>query len=86
MIEISIKLTLEHGLHMRPAGIFVQEASKYKSKITIFNGDQMADGKSIMGLLTLGLGHGSVMKIVADGPDEHRALEHLKNVVTKTLE
>lgn len=85
MIEISIRLNLPHGLHMRPAGIFVAEAAKFKSKITIFNDDQMADGKSIMGILTLGLADGSIMKIVADGEDEKEAVEHLKKVVLEKL-
>ena len=86
MKEISIKLHLPHGLHMRPAGIFVKEAARYKSKITIFNGDMMADGKSIMGLLTLALGPGSVMRIVAEGPDEEEAIIHLKEVVHQKLD
>ncbi len=85
MLEISIKMSLPQGLHMRPAGIFVHEASKFKSKITIFNDDQMADGKSIMGLLTLGLTNGSVMKIVVEGIDEEAAIHHLEKIVKETL-
>jgi len=85
MKELSIRLNLPHGLHMRPAGIFVQEAAKFKSKITIFNGDMMADGKSIMGILTLALGTGSIMRIVAEGADEEKAVEHLKKIVHEKL-
>lgn len=86
MIEQTIKLNLLHGFHMRPAGVFVREAAKFKSKITIFYGDQMADGKSIMGLLTLGLTNNSLMKIVIDGPDEKKAMEHLKKVIKEKLQ
>ncbi len=71
---------------MRPAGIFVKEASAFKSRITIFNGDMMADGKSIMGILTLALGPGSIMRIVAEGSDEEEAINHLEKIVREKLD
>ena len=86
MTEVSIRLRLPYGLHMRPASVFVREAARFKSKITVFNGDQMADAKSIMGLLTLALGDGSNMRIVAEGEDERQAVEYLKKVVKERLE
>lgn len=86
MKELSVKLNLPCGLHMRPASVFVREAAKFKSKITVFNGDQMADAKSIMGILTLALGNGSVMRIVADGDDEDKAVEHLKKIIKEHLD
>lgn len=86
MTEVSIRLRLPYGLHMRPASVFVREAARFKSKITVFNGDQMADAKSIMGLLTLALGDGSNMRIVAEGEDEREAVEYLQKVVKERLE
>ena len=41
----------------------------------------MADGKSILNLMTLGLEKGSVVTLSADGPDEDQAIEELSALV-----
>ena len=69
------------GLHARPAALFVKTCNKYKSQIRVFKDNQEVDGKSIMGLLTLGAGCGSVIKIVADGDDEDKLLSELYDLV-----
>ncbi|MBW5447533.1 HPr family phosphocarrier protein [Cohnella sp. CFH 77786] len=71
------------GFHIRPAQLFTEQAGKFQSQINIAveaNGVR-ADGKSILGLMTLGLQQGSVITITADGPDESEALEALVSLV-----
>ena len=78
MPEINLTITNKVGLHARPAALFVQEASKFESDITVTNGDSSADAKSILEVLTLGASLGSEITIQAEGADADAALEALK--------
>ena len=47
------------GLHARPAAMFVQVVSKYNSIVIVRKGEERINGKSIMGILTLGAQQGT---------------------------
>lgn len=81
MTEKLVKITNKTGLHARPATDFVKEAKKYKSNILVeFNGKK-ADGKSVLGILTLGVSQGSTIKIYVDGEDEREAVRALIDLI-----
>ena len=69
------------GLHARPASEFVAEAKKYASRITIRNlnaaGTEAVNAKSIIRVLSLGMGRGSQVEIAAEGDDEKNAVQTL---------
>ena len=69
------------GLHARPATEFVTEAKKYKSRILIQNTkatpEEAVNAKSVVLLLTLGLGQGAEVAISAQGEDEQEAVDAL---------
>lgn len=67
------------GLHARPASDFIACASKFKSKITIkrTSEDDEANAKSIVMLLSLGLGQGTEIQLTAKGEDEVEAVDAL---------
>jgi len=69
------------GLHARPASEFVACAKKFYSKITIRSSDgdenDAVDAKSIMLLLSIGLGQGDEVVITAKGEDEIEAVDTL---------
>ncbi len=67
------------GLHARPASDFIACASKFKSKITIkrVGEDDEANAKSIVMLLSLGLGQGTEVLLTAKGEDEVEAVDAL---------
>ncbi len=65
------------GLHARPASLFVRKAGAYKSDVRIRVFDQEIDGKSILSVMSLGIGHGTDIQILAQGPDEEAAVEAL---------
>lgn len=71
------------GFHLRAVAVLVKEAEKYKSTIKIKNisRDIEADGKSILGLLTLIVPQGSEIEIKAEGPDAKEAVEQLVKIV-----
>ena len=71
------------GLHARPAALFVQIASKYNSNITIRKGDERINGKSIMGLLTLGAQKDTKLILEIDGDDAQVMFVELEKLLTK---
>jgi phosphocarrier protein len=72
----------ELGLHLRSAGSFVRIASRFKSQIRVGTASvQAVDGKSILGLLTLGAVPGTPLLLCVDGPDEAEAIEALMALV-----
>jgi phosphocarrier protein HPr len=65
----------ENGFHARPTASFVKKANEFQSHIEVVNEDgQIADGKSIMGLLCLAAGPGAKLKITAEGKDANEAI------------
>ncbi|WP_027093917.1 HPr family phosphocarrier protein [Cohnella thermotolerans] len=73
----------ESGFHIRPAQLFTEQAAKFTSKISIAvkGTNTVADGKSILGLMTLGLAKGSEIVISAEGADEQEAIDALAELV-----
>jgi phosphocarrier protein HPr len=69
------------GLHARAAVKFVQLAAQFQSEITVERNGQEANGKSIMGLLTLVAAWGVDIEIAAVGPDAAAAIEALAALV-----
>ncbi len=77
MVEQMVTIKNRAGIHARPAALLVQTASKFKSKISIEKDDDRINGKSIMGIITLGAGYGTNLKIIAEGEDEQDAVNAL---------
>jgi phosphocarrier protein len=74
------------GIHARPAAQFVKTASRFSSTIIVEKDDERVDGKSIMGLMMLAAGHGSILEISADGEDAEDALEALAALIGRNFE
>ena len=68
-------------MHARAAVKFVQIANKFKSEVKVLKDGQEANGKSIMGLLTLVAAHGVVMTLVCEGDDARVAVDALAELV-----
>ena len=67
----------EVGLHARPATFFIQKANEFKASIWIEKEERRVNAKSLLGILSLGIIGGTVIKIIADGDDEAAAVESL---------
>ncbi|MEX1377319.1 MAG: HPr family phosphocarrier protein [Eubacteriales bacterium] len=83
MVSEKIVIKCKVGLHARPASLFVKEAKMYASTIRVKQDGKDINGKSILEVLTLGATCGSVVEIVASGNDEKKALEALKEIVSR---
>jgi phosphocarrier protein len=71
------------GLHARPAAFFVQVANKFDSRISVRREDEeeQVNGKSIMGILMLGVEQGTAIIIEAEGQDAEAAVSELETAV-----
>lgn len=71
----------ETGIHARPATLLVQAASKFASDINLeFNGKSV-NLKSIMGVMSLGVGQGADVTITAEGADEADAIAAIEEAM-----
>ena len=66
------------GLHARPAALFVQLVDKLRVTVTIEKDNEKINGKSIMGLLTLGAQCGTVLTIIVEGETCQQAMQELE--------
>jgi phosphocarrier protein len=86
MKKAVVKIMDEVGLHARPASLFVKEASNFKSEIEIeFNG-RKGNAKSIIGVLSFGIGHDQEFTIIANGEDEEAAVNSLVELVKRNFQ
>jgi catabolite repression HPr-like protein len=81
LIEKSVTVKLDSGLQARPAAQFVQEANRYSAHLFLEKDEKKVNAKSIMGLMSLAITKGEVIKLIAEGPDEQQALDHLASFV-----
>ena len=69
------------GLHARPATFFIQKANEYKSSIWVEKDERRVNAKSLLGVLPLGIVKGTVINLIADGPDEEAAINALVELI-----
>jgi phosphocarrier protein HPr len=75
MVERVVTIRNRAGMHARPAALLVKTASSFQSQIYLEKDSERVNGKSIMGVITLGATFETPLKIIAEGPDETQALE-----------
>ncbi len=73
------------GLHARPAKNFVNAAKQFKADIRVHHGEKIANAKSLISMLTLGVERGQDILIVVDGEDETTALDVLAAAIERGL-
>jgi phosphocarrier protein HPr len=81
VIEHDIEIKNKLGLHARAAAKLVHCAARFRSDIKIRKGDEEVDGKSILGILLLAAGRGTVITIKANGEDEAAAVDAIEKLI-----
>ncbi|QSZ28144.1 HPr family phosphocarrier protein [Aceticella autotrophica] len=81
MTEKTVEIKNKTGLDARPAALFVQTASKFSSQIWVEKDNKKVNAKSIMGIMSLGVGECDTIKLIADGSDEQEAIKSLLNLI-----
>ncbi|MBB5192438.1 MULTISPECIES: HPr family phosphocarrier protein [Silvimonas] len=76
-LEIVNKL----GLHARASSKLTQLASQFQSEVWISRNQKRVNAKSIMGVMMLAAGKGSMVTIETTGPDDQMALDALEALI-----
>lgn len=83
MTEKQFTVIADTGIHARPATLLVQTASRFTSDIQLEYKEKKVNLKSIMGVMSLGIGKDAVIVISADGNDEEEALASITELFEK---
>ncbi|MCP5148920.1 MAG: HPr family phosphocarrier protein [Pseudomonadales bacterium] len=81
MIQTQVTIVNKLGLHARAAAKFVACAAAFSSTIRAGRDGSLVDGKSIMSVMMLAAGKGTVLDLHIQGRDEEAALEALKTLI-----
>lgn len=73
MLQEKITIINKLGLHTRAAAKLVATASKFESKIEIVRDKEVANCKSIMSIILLGVTKGVTLDLIISGADEREA-------------
>ena len=75
------------GMHARPWARFVGVTSRYRDvAVTVVKDGLQADGKSLLGLLTLEAEPGSTLEVTAEGDGAETLLGELTELLSKDLD
>jgi len=80
-MELTLTIENKAGLHARPAALFAQKSSAFKSNITILKGGKSVNAKSIISIMGLGIKQGESIVLTIDGSDADEAGAVLKKLV-----
>jgi phosphocarrier protein HPr len=86
MIVKEIFINNKSGLQSKTAAMFIQKASSYKSSIWIEKNERKANAKSLLGLLSLGIGGGTKVIVTFEGEDEEKAAKELQEYLYSEIE
>jgi phosphocarrier protein HPr len=86
MIERIVTVKNRAGIHARPAALIVKTANSFTSKLYIERDTMKINGKSIMGIITLGASYKTELKIIVDGTDEQEAADSIEQLFLNRFE
>ncbi len=80
-VRRTVTILNKRGLHARAAARFVKLAWEYDAEITVTKAGASVSGRSIMGLMMLAAGPGTVLELTASGTDAAAAHDALAALV-----
>ncbi|WP_028973040.1 HPr family phosphocarrier protein [Spirochaeta cellobiosiphila] len=86
MVDKEVVIKNRAGIHARPAAMIVQTASQFECNVFIEKDSEQINAKSIMGIITLGAGYKTALKLVCEGSDEASALEAMVKIFENRFE
>jgi phosphoenolpyruvate-protein phosphotransferase/dihydroxyacetone kinase phosphotransfer subunit len=81
--EAVLPVPISLGLHARPAARFVETVGRFDATVAVLdetNGRGPADGRSLSGLVMLGVAQGDLLRVRADGADADAVLDALRTL------
>jgi phosphocarrier protein HPr len=78
MLEHEVTITNPTGLHAQASAKLVQVLAAFKSQVTLSGKGREVNAKSIMGVMLLAAGPGTVLKVKINGDVEEDALKTIR--------
>ena len=82
----TVEIVNKRGLHARASAKFVKLAADFDAEVTVTRDGQSVDARSIMGLMMLGAGIGSMLELSAEGPQAAESLDALAELIAIRFE
>lgn len=86
MVRQEVTIINKLGLHARAASKFVACTCAYSANVQIEVNGKQADGKSIMSVMMLAAGIGSILTITCDGKDENEAIAAIVDLINRRFD
>lgn len=86
MVSKEVVVLNKAGIHARPAALIVKVANQFASSLYLEKETKRINGKSIMGIITLGAAYLSKLTIQTEGPDEVEAAEAIEKLFLNQFE
>lgn len=77
MAERTLSVASAHGLHARPAALFVKTVTDSGQKVELVKGERSINAASILGVVSLGIEHGDEVTLRVEGDNEDAVLDTL---------
>lgn len=82
MATRTLTVASAHGLHARPASLFVQAVAGSGLTVELTKGDKTINAASILGVISLGIEHGDEIALSAEGDNAEAVLDQLSEIIT----
>ena len=76
-----VAIVNRRGLHARAAAKLVTAAERFSAEVEVSRDGQAVSARSIMGLMMLGAGQGSTVRLTASGFDARQALDAIAALI-----
>ncbi len=86
MVTKELEVCNRAGIHARPAALIVSTASKFSSDLFFEKDTMKVNGKSIMGIITLGAAYKARLLVTCEGPDEEQMLHAIETLFANRFE
>ena len=82
MIKSTVTISNKLGLHARASAKLTKLAGSFPREVFMSRGDRRINAKSIMGVMMLAAGMGTVVEIETSGAQEQEAMDALLALIT----
>ena len=85
MFTLQTIVKCESGLHNKQATYFIQKANEFRANVWVEVDERRINAKSLLGVLSMAITSGTVVTLIAVGPDEETAVKTLAKMLEKDI-
>jgi len=86
MVQRTVTIVNEAGIHASPAALLVRLAESFESEIQLEKNGVVVNGKSILSIMLLAAAYNTEIEVIANGADEIDAVEALVQLISSGFE